>query len=349
MTQDDKSGRAPKVSVVCAWYNRADYIRDTVQSLLDQDYDDYEIVLVNDGSKDPRVAEILAEFSDPRLRVIHQQNTGFVGAIRRAIGETRGEYIAMMGAGDVSLPERLRLQAAVLDANPGYVGLGCSYSNVTVAADGAVLQRDEFRRGVRDITYDYIRARVGSPFTHGEVMYRRAAYEAVGGYRTFFKFTQDLDLWLRMSRLGSFTLCPEILYERRVFQADGIGADLRKYVIQIALAHVAQECAGQREELGYDVIDVFGADAGLVLTPDRDMSRFLAKTAVKYLKAGMDPEARFFATLAGRGQPTALAFFVGLLVRMSKRESLRPLVERVVSRMRIVDTRQVLPIAATRG
>lgn len=56
--------KVPKVSVVCAWYNRADYIKDTVDSLLNQDFDDYEIIIANDGSPDPRVREILDSYDD---------------------------------------------------------------------------------------------------------------------------------------------------------------------------------------------------------------------------------------------------------------------------------------------
>lgn len=97
----------PKVSVVCAWYNRVDYISDTIDSLLAQDYPNFDITIVNDGSPDPLVREVLDNYTNPRLRVIHQENTGFTRAIRRAIDESDRTYIAIQGAGDISLPGRL--------------------------------------------------------------------------------------------------------------------------------------------------------------------------------------------------------------------------------------------------
>ena len=337
---------APQVSVVCAWYNRADYLEEMLASLLAQDHPDFEIVLVDDGSPDPRVGEILARQQDPRLRIIRQANTGFVGAIRRAVAESRGPYIAMMGAGDICRPERLRLQAAALDAQPGHVGVGCSYSEPTIDPAGQVVDRRDHHRTVRDIDHAYIRHSRGGTFTHGEVMYRRAAYEAVGGYRPFFTFAQDLDLWLRMSRLGPFTLCPEMLYERRLFQADGVGADIRKYVIQRSLAYTAKLCADQRAEWGCDVVDVFGREAGLMLAPDRFRAGFFAKTAIKYLRGGMLPEARFFSALARSGQWTPVAAGTALLVRAHEGRALGPLAARLARAIPVQDQRQLLPIPA---
>lgn len=338
------SGPSPKVSIVCAWYNRAEYLRDTVDSLLGQTYDDYDIVLVNDGSPDPRVRAILEGYSDPRLRVIHQENTGFVGAIRRAIEASSGEYIAVMGAGDVSYPDRLRVQAALLDAHPEYIGVGSSYVNVTIDREGHAIAREERIRAPLDIDHAYITRRRGAPFTHGEVMYRRAIYERVGGYRPFYKFAQDLDLWLRMSRLGMFNLCPEVLYERRSFLNDGISADLRKYVVQIGLANAAQICSRQRSALGYDAVDVFGRDAAILIAPDRFMAGLLARTAIKYLRGDMHAEARLFSVLSRGGQFHPLVPVTAALVSLFGNERLRPLVRRLVARIPVSENRQLVPI-----
>ena len=339
----------PKVSVVCAWYNRAVYISDTLDSLLAQDFGDFDIVLVNDGSPDPRVREVLDGYADPRLRVIHQANTGFVGAIRRAIAQSQGEYIAVMGAGDVSLPARLRLQAEALDEDPSLVGLGSSYRNVTVDETGGFLDAEDFVRKPIPITRDYILRSHKSPFTHGEVMYRRSVYEAVGGYRPTFRFTQDLDLWLRMSRHGPFTLRPELLYERRLFLSDGIQSDLSKYVVQINFANLALECARLYDRKGYDLVDVFGLNAGMMMAPDSFMAGVLSKTALKYLRNGMPEEAGFFLDLARRGRGSPLVYAACAVSALYARPRLRALAERILERLPIGDTRQTPPIQALRG
>ncbi|MBQ2263678.1 MAG: glycosyltransferase, partial [Loktanella sp.] len=76
--------------------NRADYIRDTIDSLLVQDYPHFDITVVNDGSPDPRVREILDSYADPRLRVIHQDNTGF---IRTAVSIPEGLALPTLANG----------------------------------------------------------------------------------------------------------------------------------------------------------------------------------------------------------------------------------------------------------
>lgn len=340
----------PKVSVVCAWYNRPDYIRDTVDSLLNQDFDDYEIVLVNDGSPDPRVREILDSYDTPRLRVIHQENTGFVGAIRKAIGNSTGEYIAVMGAGDASLPSRLRVQAAFLDTHPEHIGLGCGLREAEVDRDWKIVRVRDLRLKARpEITHEQVLGRIHSPFTHGEVMYRRSAYEAVGGYRPFFRLTQDLDLWCRMSRYGGkYAVIPDVLYERRLFAADGIATDMQKHVAQITLAFMALQCAREWDRQGFDSIDVFGLQAGLFREPSAHLASYLARIAVKYLKAGLVEEARFFARLSLQERRTSAGRIArGMIALQGGRYSGR-IVQTAFRFRKIQDPRQMRPIPALR-
>lgn len=342
--------KSPKVSVVCAWYNRADYIRDTLDSLLAQDFDDYDITLVNDGSRDPRVREILDSYSDPRLTVIHQENTGFVGAIRHAIERSGGEYIAVMGAGDVALPARLRMQAAFLDAHPDHVGVGCGIRERAVDAHGTPgPARDLNLAGRTGITHADVLSRIHSPFTHGEVTYRRAAYEAVGGYRPFFRFTQDLDLWCRMSRTGgTYAVLPEVLYERRLFEADGIATDMQKHAAQITFAFMALQCAREWDRQGFDVVDVFGLQAGLFREPSAHLASYLARIAVKYLKAGLVKEARFFTHLSLRERRTRTGLLAHAMIRMQQGRYSRSLVRSAFRLRRIHDQKQLRPIPLPR-
>ena len=124
-----------KVSVICAWYNRPAFITDTIDSLLAQDHDDFEVIIVNDGSTNPAVRETLENYDDPRLRIFHRDNTGFVKTMRFAIEQSRGKFIAVQGAGDVSYPERLRVQSALLEERPELAGTGCGIRNLWVGGD----------------------------------------------------------------------------------------------------------------------------------------------------------------------------------------------------------------------
>lgn len=245
----------PRVSVVCAWYNRGDFIRETIDSLLAQDYPDFDITVVNDGSPDPRVREILASYSDPRLRVIHQRNAGFTRAIRRAIDESDGAYIAIQGAGDVSLPGRLSAQVAYLKARPDFAVVGCRYVNQLKGPHGDGARKLARVRTLEPTARDIMR---GNPFSHGEIMMRRSAYDAAGGYREFFENAQDKDLWLRLSERHRLGIVDAIHYQRNIFLADGIASGFEKTLKQIAYSRIADRCHEERRKRQQDSVERFG-------------------------------------------------------------------------------------------
>ena len=222
------SSATPKVSVCCAWYNRADYIRETVDSLLAQDLNSFEIVLVNDGSPDPRVREILDSYDDPRLRVIHQENTGFTKAIIRAISESNGEYIAIQGAGDYSYPQRLSRQANELDYNRDVSIVGSYYIQENLV--NGIVKNFSVRPSIKGEIG-------GFEFSHGELMYRRSSYEEVGGYRPFFAVGQGADLWMRMLRNSNSHVVPEVLYKQYLF-SDGVSHSKKKLAFRRRLGQI---------------------------------------------------------------------------------------------------------------
>jgi glycosyltransferase involved in cell wall biosynthesis len=211
VSEKAKQRTNPKVLVVCAWYQRAAYIIDTVGSLLSQDYDNFEIVVINDGSPDPRVAKILNTYQDAKLHVVHQNNSGFTTAIRRAIELRPSKYICVMGAGDLAHPKKITTQVAYLEnhSKVGAVGTG----HVLVSA--RTKRRITYRKPARKLDSSSLRTRV--PFTHGTIMYRRSAYEAVNGYDTFFKIGQDRDLYWRLSSIAEIHGIDEPLYEKYLF------------------------------------------------------------------------------------------------------------------------------------
>ncbi|MCG5497792.1 glycosyltransferase family 2 protein [Ectothiorhodospira variabilis] len=344
MVNHDESP-TPKVSVVCAWYNRADYIRDTVDSLLAQDLGDFEVVIVNDGSTDPRVAQVLDSYDDPRLRVIHQKNTGFVGAIRRAISEAKAPIIATQGAGDISFAERLRLQFEYLHRNPTCVGVGCLREQCTIDQDGKVGEvviTGIPREGItRD---DFL---LSNSFTHGEVMFRRSEYEQVGGYREFFRFAQDRDLWLRLSELGTFSLIPEVLYQRRTFEADGVSASAKKVLTQQTLSVFARQCATHRDRWGSDPVDMYGMQAGLFRDKDRRLANLYAKMSAKYLYYGHLNSASILARKSIDESITTKGVLVlGLTAISSVSKSFQQLAKWVIGRIGFKDRRAFEPIVS---
>lgn len=267
----------PLVSVVSAWYNRAQYVRDSINSLLNQDFDDFEIIVVNDGSTDPNVQRILEEYDDFRMRVIYQENRGFVNAIRRAIDESRGKYIALQGAGDVSLPSRLRFQTSILNDFPDVGVVGCGYENVIVGGRGngaRIVKKVSLPEpGLRDFLIG------NNPISHGEAMFRRTFYNEVGGYREFFKHAQDRDLWIRMASKCKFRILERFLYERRIFNSDGISADRSKTLLQKAMSCFAKQCYYDKLNYGRDYVEIYGINAGLFREKSAEYANFCMRQA----------------------------------------------------------------------
>ncbi|WP_102292252.1 glycosyltransferase family 2 protein [Vibrio cyclitrophicus] len=208
------SNSLPKVSVVCAWYNRAQYIVESINSILNQDYNNLEIIIVNDGSPDEKVVSILDRFSSDKVKVIHQDNQGFTKAITNAIAHSSGDLIAIHGAGDISYPTRISklVERISLDENSVAVGSG------TVQCPAGYSFRKRYfqpRSSCNSISLSK-----NMPFVHGTVMFDRAAYEKVGGYDSRFKYCADWDLFFKLVSIGNIVSVNEFLYEQKIF-SDG--------------------------------------------------------------------------------------------------------------------------------
>ncbi|MDO8586167.1 MAG: glycosyltransferase family A protein [Armatimonadota bacterium] len=120
----------PTVSVVMAVYNSAEYLPEAIDSILNQSFQDFELLAVDDGSTDGS-ADILARYEkqDSRVRVLRQENSGIAASRNNALRHARGNYVAVMDSDDVSLPDRLAKQVALLENNPeiGFCGVSCSF------------------------------------------------------------------------------------------------------------------------------------------------------------------------------------------------------------------------------
>ena len=209
------------MSVLIKAYNHAPYIRQTIQSVLDQSFQDFEIVVTDDGSTDETLA-ILRTFSDPRIRVeALPANRGISTAMNATIARARGRYLAILNSDDWALPGRLRKQVAFLDANPD-VSLVFALPR---AVDEAGLPTAAFNDFDRPLTFpDFTRRTwLRQFFFHGNclcaptAMIRRDAYEAVGDYDPRLTNLQDLDMWIRMLMAGhNIHVLPEPLTAFRI-------------------------------------------------------------------------------------------------------------------------------------
>lgn len=312
--------RKPKVLIACAWYNRAEYIRDTLDSLLSQTFDDYIITVVNDGSKDPRVKEILDSYNDPKLTVIHQENTGLVGALRRAIESADSEYIAIQGAGDVSFPERIAAQVQLLDTDSSIGVVGCKYKNIVFGGPNDGYESTPKMPKERATLESLLK--IGNPFSHGDVMYRRELYQKVGGYREYFKFAQDRDLWIRMAAYCDMQVVDKLLYERRSFYSDGVSADIDKLILQKSLSNFAIQCHYNRETMGTDFVEKYGMHAGMFRKKNKPTSIFMAKKSLECLYSKDLERALYLSSLAIQESVNVTSVIARSMAKLSSMNSI---------------------------
>jgi len=229
---------SPSVTIITGFYKRENVVERTLQSLLNQTHQDIEIIVFDDASPDgtaQSIKDFVAQANDPRLvPIYHQKNIGFVAGLIDAVSKAKGRYIAIHGSGDVSFPQRIEKQKALLDARQEVCIVGSHYENVIELSGVRRLRTPNANTTTFE---ELVRENV---FTHGEVMFRKSAYDTAGGYRPQFVFCQDYDLWLRMIQLGQFATVPDLLY-RRYVDFEGVSYKPAKFIQQSRLAILARQ------------------------------------------------------------------------------------------------------------
>jgi glycosyltransferase involved in cell wall biosynthesis len=182
---------SPRVSVVMAVYNGEKYLREALDSILAQTFTDFEFIIVNDGSTDA-TSHIIKDFDDDRIRLIQNElNIGLTLSLNRGLEVATGEYIARMDSDDISLPVRLAKQVAFMDANQR-VG-ACGTWALEIDRDGKIIGKRETLVGCQLDNF-YWR----TSLIHSTSMFRFTP-SCGPWYDPTLRFSQDYDLWLRIS------------------------------------------------------------------------------------------------------------------------------------------------------
>lgn len=203
----------PAVTVLMPVYDTPEAMLDqAIASILRQTLDDFEFLILNDGSQDGRVREQLERWAtrDARVRLYHEAHRGVPGASNRGLALARAGLVARQDADDWSEPERLARQAAFLEAHPEVVLAGTdTWSH---RADGAPLWRLRLPHAASELAAAMWK---GNPFVHGSVMFRRNIALAIGGYREQLPCASDYDFLWRLGECGETANLQEVLYHYR--------------------------------------------------------------------------------------------------------------------------------------
>ena len=200
----------PKVTVLMPTYNMEEYVHEAVESILRQDYRDFELLVMDDGSTD-RTVEVVKGFDDSRIRLmVNDRNLGLAENLNRGLDHIATEYVARMDGDDLSLPQRLAVQVAYMEAHRDIDLCSCAMQLFG--------ERDEVWVREGDPEKVKVTALFFSPVLHASSLWRRDAFESKGlRYRQEYVPAEDYDLWCRALAAGlRLTNLPDVLYRYRI-------------------------------------------------------------------------------------------------------------------------------------
>ena len=196
------------VTVLLPVHNGGPHLAQAVRSILAQSHEQLELLVVDDGSTDG-TSDYLASLDDPRVRIVGQSNQGLVRALNHGLALASHELVARMDADDVSAPNRIELQLALLLANPRVAAVGCCYD--VIDGDGTTLRREHTAAHPA-----YLRRQLyfRNVLPHAGMMFRRVAVADVGGYREVGP-AEDYDLWCRLVQRHDVMSLADVLLQYR--------------------------------------------------------------------------------------------------------------------------------------
>ena len=199
----------PKITVLLPVYNCELYIKTAVESILNQTFTNFELLIIDDASTDATVS-ILKKFDDPRIQLIEKPlNSGYTNSLNYGLKIAKGQYIARMDADDISYPERFARQIAYLDNHPDVVVCGTTYKIV-----------DNDKKIILPQDHEAIKIGLlwGNCVSHPSVMIRKKIVDDFSiRYDTSKEPAEDYDMWVRLLSIGKLHNLKEILLEYRVY------------------------------------------------------------------------------------------------------------------------------------
>lgn len=188
------------VSIVMATYNRAAYISKAIESVFSQTFKDFEFIIVNDGSTDETskiLSELQKEYSVVKI-INNDSNIDISKSLNKGIRAANGKYIARIDDDDFWLnPKKLEKQIHFLENNPEHVIVGGGV--VRVDASGKEILHVLLSEKDEDIRKAILQ---NNPFAHSNTVFRKEAWNKVGGYDEKLNFSEDWDLWMRLAAIG---------------------------------------------------------------------------------------------------------------------------------------------------
>ena len=202
-----------RVSVVIPTYNRADFVREAIASVLRQDYPDIEIIVVDDGSRDGTAA-VVSQFG-PTVQYLWQENRGVSAARNRGVAVSTGVLIAFLDSDDLWLPNKVAAQVACFEAHAA--AQACHTDEMWIRRGVRVNERRSHRK---QGGWQFLASLPRCVISPSAIMVRRALWDRLGGFDESLPACEDYDLWLRLTAVVPVSFLPERLVVKRGGHAD---------------------------------------------------------------------------------------------------------------------------------
>ncbi len=292
----------PKVTVLMPVYNGGKYLREAIDSILDQTFRDFELLIINDGSTDDS-CEIVESYGDNRIRLVSNPgNIGLIATLNRGIELAMGKYIARMDCDDICLPERLARQVEHLDQHPacGVVAAKVIMISASGQNQGVWNDDDNFTSSLE------IRQRLprANCIAHPAVMVRKDLLSRYG-YDPAQISCEDYDLWLRMAADGIIIDKLDLqLLRYRVTPGSVTAQSKQHHPDRKNLLTKVRFCKRKilKKKLNLFLLRVFA-------NAFKDLYYFLGKLLLTYFIASTARAGRFFGGLIPRRNKSELFFF----------------------------------------
>lgn len=255
----------PKVSVILPVFNAENYLKDSIQSILNQSYRNYEVIAVDDGSSDNSLA-ILRQYEEelPNFKVIvNQENKGNSFTLNQAIDASKGEYTMRMDADDIIDDDKIKKQVTFLAKNPDIDVVGCGYHRIT--NNGEILFTRNVPVSHKDIVklLDFRKFWISGPnfeITDGTLMAKTSWFKK-WKYDANIFYSQDFELICRSLSASKFANLSEALYYYRI----GSGVTANHNAQKVACKVKKQ--AIKNNQFEFSIVDRFLLNLSLALRP----------------------------------------------------------------------------------
>ncbi len=232
----------PHVSVVMASYNYGRYIAQAIQSVCDQTYSKWDLVIIDDGSKDNTESVVKPFLAEPRIRYYYQENQGQPLAKNAGIKRALGDLIAFLDADDSWAPDKLALQVPLFEGDPR---IGVTYTATVIMDEEGTVTGNKLCRRLRGNVFKESLYQTIPPFS--STIVRRAVLCQVGCFNESIPLAIDFELWLRVSMHYHFDFIDKPLLYYRTGHANLSSRfiERRQIVIDKILPHILNECGGR--------------------------------------------------------------------------------------------------------